>query len=397
MFPSCQKSPLNLFSRFIVFNLSFYWAAPILTVVSKEYVAVMKWLKRVEGAVDKERVWKGQLALEGSMGLQQNVEGLFAVIWLTSNPLSPRKPGAPTALLQSCQECWPSLGLGYFCCLSPVLSSPGSLSHWDLSFFFPPSAAFTQPVFTRLVLSCRSFCSSSRVFAVWLLSSLWEEMLWRGSERVWGEGGRRKRVRREKKGISHPVRGEKWATPKRPRREPEGKTEQPARVGTGAVGRELKWRNVSVCTLAQAVATRPRRYWKETRRSSKETMMWPRSFVCSLLRYCWLHRSQLFSMSSQGHLVHDQSLRWSVAPLCSYLSLLPTPSHGPPRAPPCSFLSSVPVELLMVTPMRMMPHHRAILLQDLPLPILNRWLKQMFRGIHLRHTTAQMRSTHRLF
>lgn len=56
MFPSCQKSPLNLFSRFIVFNLCFYWAAPILTVVSKEYVAVMKWLKRVEGAVDKERV-----------------------------------------------------------------------------------------------------------------------------------------------------------------------------------------------------------------------------------------------------------------------------------------------------------------------------------------------------
>lgn len=136
------------------------------------------------------------------MGLQQNVEGLFAVIWLTSNPLSPRKPGARTALLQSCQECWPSLGLGYFCCLSLVLSSPGSLSHWDLSFFFPPSpfpsAAFTQPVFTRLVLSCRSFCSSSRVFAVWLLSSLWEEMLWRGSERVWGEGGWRKSAKGKK-------------------------------------------------------------------------------------------------------------------------------------------------------------------------------------------------------
>lgn len=261
-----------------------------------------------------------------------------------------------------------------------------------------PSAASTQPVCTRLVLNCRSFCSSSRVFVVWLLSSLWEEMLWRGSGRAWGRGGwATKESGREKKGISHPVRGVKWATLKRPRREPEGKTEQPARVGTGAVGRELKWRNVSVCTLAQAAATRPRRYWKETRRSSRETMMWPRSFVCSLLRYCWLHKTQLFSMSSQGHLVHDQSLRWSAAPLCLYLSSLPTLSRGPPRALPCSSLSSAPVELRMVTPMRMMSHHPAILLQDLLLLILNHWLKQMCRAIHRRHTTVQMRSTHRLF
>lgn len=38
------------------------------------------YLKLIKGTVAIEKVMRGHLALEGSMGLQQNVERLFAVI-----------------------------------------------------------------------------------------------------------------------------------------------------------------------------------------------------------------------------------------------------------------------------------------------------------------------------
>lgn len=134
--------------------------------------------------------------------------GPFVVTWLPGNPLSPRKPGVPATHIQSCRECWLSLGSGYFCLLSLVLDGAKRLVYRDpppfffffFSFFFfflkktPPH----PPTLLLVAISPHSpsplsaLCKVVSCFAVAVLL-LWCEYFFSQFSLVW-EGKLRKRL-----------------------------------------------------------------------------------------------------------------------------------------------------------------------------------------------------------